>query len=78
MKVPYSWLAEWTELPWKPAELGTRLTMAGFEVESLEPAAPSFRCRRLPSSSDLNPGDGFSQLLVRRPTAVFLASPPTY
>ena len=42
MKVPYSWLAEWTELPWKPAELGTRLTMAGFEVESLEPAAPSF------------------------------------
>ena len=42
MKVPYSWLAEWTELPWKPAELGTRLTMAGFEVESLEAAAPSF------------------------------------
>jgi len=42
MKVPYSWLAEWTELPWKPAELGTRLTMAGFEVESLEPAAPAF------------------------------------
>ena len=42
MKVPYSWLAEWTQLPWKPAELGTRLTMTGFEVESLEPAAPSF------------------------------------
>jgi phenylalanyl-tRNA synthetase beta chain len=42
MKVPYSWLAEWTELPWKPAELGTRLTMAGFEVESLEPAAAPF------------------------------------
>jgi phenylalanyl-tRNA synthetase beta chain len=42
MKVPYTWLAEWTELPWKPAELGTRLTMAGFEVESFEPAAPPF------------------------------------
>jgi len=42
MKVPYAWLAEWTELPWKPAELGTRLTMSGFELEALEPAAPPF------------------------------------
>jgi phenylalanyl-tRNA synthetase beta chain len=42
MKVPYSWLTEWTELPWKPAELGTRLTMSGFELEALEPAAPPF------------------------------------
>jgi phenylalanyl-tRNA synthetase beta chain len=42
MKVPYTWLSEWTELPWKPAELGTRLTMSGFELEALEPAAPPF------------------------------------
>jgi phenylalanyl-tRNA synthetase beta chain len=42
MKVPYSWLAEWTELPWEAAELGSRLTMAGFELEALEPAAPPF------------------------------------
>ena len=42
MKVPYAWLSEWTELPWKPAELGTRLTMSGFELEALEPAAPPF------------------------------------
>jgi phenylalanyl-tRNA synthetase beta chain len=42
MKVPYAWLAEWTELPWKPAELGSRLTMAGFELEALESAAPAF------------------------------------
>ncbi|HEX8782641.1 MAG TPA: phenylalanine--tRNA ligase subunit beta, partial [Steroidobacteraceae bacterium] len=42
MKVPYAWLTEWTEIPWKPAELGTRLTMSGFELEALEPAAPAF------------------------------------
>jgi phenylalanyl-tRNA synthetase beta chain len=42
MKVSYSWLAEWTELPWEAAELGSRLTMAGFELEALEPAAPPF------------------------------------
>jgi len=42
MKVPYAWLSEWTEIPWKPAELGTRLTMSGFELEALEPAAPPF------------------------------------
>ena len=42
MKVPYSWLAEWTELPWAAAELGSRLTMAGFELEAIEPAAPPF------------------------------------
>ncbi len=42
MKVPYSWLAEWTEIPWDARELASRLTMSGFEVESLEPAAPPF------------------------------------
>ena len=42
MKVPYSWLAEWVKVPWKPQELGSRLTMAGFELERLESAAPAF------------------------------------
>jgi phenylalanyl-tRNA synthetase beta chain len=42
MKVPYSWLAEWTQLPWEGRELGARLTMSGFELESLEPAAAPF------------------------------------
>jgi phenylalanyl-tRNA synthetase beta chain len=42
MKIPYSWLSEWVHVPWAPAELGARLTMAGFELESLEPAAPEF------------------------------------
>jgi len=42
MRVPYTWLAEWTEIPWDARELGGRLTMSGFELESLEPAAPLF------------------------------------
>src|ERR1700748_1444353 len=42
MKVPYSWLADWVSIPWPAAELGSRLTMAGFELDGLEPAAPPF------------------------------------
>jgi phenylalanyl-tRNA synthetase beta chain len=42
MKVPYSWLAEWVNVPWDARELGSRLTMAGFELDALEAAAPQF------------------------------------
>jgi phenylalanyl-tRNA synthetase beta chain len=42
MKVPYSWLADWVDLPWEARELGSRLTMSGFELDALEPAAPAF------------------------------------
>jgi phenylalanyl-tRNA synthetase beta chain len=42
VKVPVHWLAEWVKVPWAPEELGARLTMAGFELESLAAAAPPF------------------------------------
>jgi phenylalanyl-tRNA synthetase beta chain len=42
MRIPCSWLAEWVSVPWTPQELGSRLTMAGLELEVLEPAAPAF------------------------------------
>jgi phenylalanyl-tRNA synthetase beta chain len=42
MRLPYEWLREWVQVPWEARELGERLTMAGFEVESLEPAAADF------------------------------------
>jgi phenylalanyl-tRNA synthetase beta chain len=42
MRAPYSWLLEWVHVPWSPQELGSRLTMAGLELEALEPAAPPF------------------------------------
>ncbi len=42
MKIPVHWLAEWVKVPWAPEELGARLTMAGFELEAVAPAAPPF------------------------------------
>jgi phenylalanyl-tRNA synthetase beta chain len=42
MRVSYQWLAEWVAVPWEARELGERLTMAGFELERLEAAAPPF------------------------------------
>jgi phenylalanyl-tRNA synthetase beta chain len=42
MKVPYTWLSELVKMPWRAQELGARLTMAGFELEGVETAAPPF------------------------------------
>ena len=42
MKIPYSWLTDWVAVPWAAPQLGERLTMAGLELESIEPAAPAF------------------------------------
>src|SRR6266516_1724167 len=42
MKVPCSWLADWVDIPWDASELGARLTLAGFELDALELAAPPF------------------------------------
>ena len=42
MKLPLSWLREWVAIGLPPAELSSRLTLAGFEVESCAPAAPPF------------------------------------
>jgi phenylalanyl-tRNA synthetase beta chain len=40
MKVSEQWLREWVDPPIFTAELTTQLTMAGLEVDSVEPAAP--------------------------------------
>ncbi len=42
MRVPLSWLREFVDVPLSGRELGSRLTMAGFELEALETAAPPF------------------------------------
>ena len=42
MRVPLSWLRDFVDVPWPARELGSRLTMAGFELEALELAAPAF------------------------------------
>jgi phenylalanyl-tRNA synthetase beta chain len=42
LKVPLSALRQWVDVPWDAADLARRLTMAGLEVEAIEPAAPPF------------------------------------
>lgn len=42
MKISRQWLDEWVRSGWSSRELGDRLTMAGFELESITPAAPAF------------------------------------
>ena len=42
MKLSLDWLRDWVDCGLAPAELGARLTMAGFELESVTPAAPAF------------------------------------
>ena len=40
MKISLEWLSEFIQPDWAARELGDRLTMAGFELESITPAAP--------------------------------------
>ena len=42
MKLPLSWLKGWVDPGLAPRELGDRMTLAGFELESIAPAAPAF------------------------------------
>jgi phenylalanyl-tRNA synthetase beta chain len=42
MKLSEAWLREWVNPPVPTAELCERLTLAGHELESIEPAAPAF------------------------------------
>ncbi len=42
MRVSLSWLRDLVDVPWAGRELGSRLTMSGFELESIEAAAPPF------------------------------------
>ena len=42
MKIALDWLREFVSVEVAPRELGDRLTMAGFELESVGPAAPPF------------------------------------
>ena len=42
MKVSEQWLRDWVDPQLSSAELAARLTMAGLEVDRIEPAAPAF------------------------------------
>jgi phenylalanyl-tRNA synthetase beta chain len=42
VKVSIDWLREWVDTGWDAQTLAQRLTMAGLEVEAVEPACPPF------------------------------------
>ena len=42
MKISLQWLREWVDAELEPKALGSALTMAGFELESIATAAPPF------------------------------------
>jgi phenylalanyl-tRNA synthetase beta chain len=63
VKVSIEWLREWVDAGWDPATLAARLTMAGLEVEGVEPACPPFTgvvvaavvsCERHPDADKLS------------------------
>ncbi|MEA3149225.1 MAG: phenylalanyl-tRNA synthetase beta chain, partial [Gammaproteobacteria bacterium] len=63
MKITYHWMNDFTPLDVTPAELASRLTLAGLEVEGVEPAAPPFtgvvvgevlECGRHPNAEKLS------------------------
>ena len=53
MKLPLSWLREYApvEVSVEPSEVAERLTAAGLEVESVEPAATTSAASSPPKSS---------------------------
>jgi len=69
MRISYQWLSEWVSIPWDARELGERLTMAGFELERLEPAAPPFSKVVVAEILEVTPHPQADKLRVCRVTA---------
>jgi phenylalanyl-tRNA synthetase beta chain len=72
MKVSYAWLQEWVEMPWDPQELGSRLTMAGFELEGIRSHAKD---SILEINVTPNRGDAMSILGIAREIAALAGRP---
>ncbi|MGH8142582.1 MAG: YtpR family tRNA-binding protein, partial [Steroidobacteraceae bacterium] len=71
MKLPLSWLREWVDWPqqWDAHDLARRLTMAGFEVEAISPAAPAFSDVVVARILDVQPHPQAERLRVCRVSA---------
>lgn len=66
MRVSEQWLREWVNPPLASAELAAQLTMAGLEVDSVEPAAPSFSGVVVGCVVELSPHPNTDRLQVAR------------
>jgi len=71
MKLSYAWLKEWVDVPWDATELGTRLTMAGFELEGIDAAQGD---AILALNVTPNRGDAMSVLGIAREVAALSRS----
>jgi len=66
MKLSEAWLREWANPPVSTAELCDRLTLAGHELESVEPAAPMFSGVIVGAVLDVQPHPNADKLRVCR------------
>jgi phenylalanyl-tRNA synthetase beta chain len=72
MKLSYGWLKEWVDVSWDAGELGSRLTMAGFELEGLTTNAGD---SILELNITPNRGDVMSVLGIAREVAALTGKP---
>ena len=64
MKISLNWLNEWIDTGLDAAALGDRLTMAGFELESITTAAPAFSGVKVAKILEANPHPQADKLRV--------------
>lgn len=66
MRISVQWLQEWLQIDETPEALGHRLTMAGLELDALEPAAPAFTGVRVGHVVSVEPHPDADRLRVCR------------
>ncbi len=73
MRISTQWLGEWVDSPWAPRELGSRLTMSGFELEALEEASKGDAVLELNVTP--NRGDAMSVIGIAREVVALSGNP---
>jgi phenylalanyl-tRNA synthetase beta chain len=66
MKLSEAWLREWVDPPLSTEQLARRLTMAGLEVDSVEPAAPASEGVVVAEIRDVQPHPDAQRLSICR------------
>ncbi len=64
MRISMEWLRDWLQIDESPEELGHRLTMAGLELDAIEPAAPEFSGVRVGRVAKVEPHPDADRLRV--------------
>src|SRR5262249_1723239 len=73
MKISTRWLAEWVDAPWSARDLGSRLTMAGFELEALDESRSGDAILELNVTP--NRGDAMSVIGIAREVSALCGKP---